>query len=95
MRPREQSAPRVERLAPKLLEISHSLHANPELGFEEHHAHEVLTAAIEDEGLSVERGAYDLSTAFDTRAGTDGPTIAVCCEIRRSSGNRSCPVATM
>ena len=70
----------VERLAPKLLEISHSLHANPELGFEEHHAHEVLTAAIEDEGLSVERGAYDLSTAFDTRAGTDGPTIAVCCE---------------
>ena len=70
----------VERLTPKLLEISHSLHANPELGFEEHHAHEVLTAAIEDEGLSVERGAYDLSTAFDARVGTDGPTIAVCCE---------------
>ena len=70
----------VERLTPKLLEISHSLHANPELGFEEHHAHEVLTTAIENEGLSVERGAYDMSTAFDARVGTDGPTIAVCCE---------------
>ena len=70
----------VERLTPKLLEISHSLHANPELGFEEHHAHEVLTAAIEDEGLAVERGAYEMSTAFDARAGTGGPTIAVCCE---------------
>ncbi len=70
----------VERLSSKLLEISHSLHANPELGFEEHHGHEILTSAIESEGLSVERGAYDLSTAFDARAGTGGPTIAVCCE---------------
>ena len=70
----------VERLTPKLLEISHSLHANPELGFEEHHAHEVLTGAIEEEGLSVARGAYDMSTAFDARFGTSGPTIAVCCE---------------
>jgi len=70
----------VERLTPKLLEISHSLHANPELGFEEHHAHEVLTDAIESEGLPVDRGAYDMSTAFDARVGTSGPTIAVCCE---------------
>lgn len=70
----------VERLTPKLLEISRSLHANPELCFEEHHAHEVLTSAIEDEGLAVERSAYDLATAFDARAGGDGPTVAVCCE---------------
>lgn len=70
----------VERLAPKLLEISHSLHANPELGFEEHHAHEILTDAIEGEGLTVHHGAYDMSTAFDARVGSSGPTIAVCCE---------------
>ena len=70
----------IERLTPKLLEISHSLHANPELGFEEHHAHEILTNAIEEEGLAVERGAYEMSTAFDARAGTSGATIAVCCE---------------
>ena len=70
----------VERLTPQLLDISHSLHANPELGFEEHHAHEVLSAALEDEALSVDRGAYELPTAFAARAGTRGPAIAVCCE---------------
>ncbi len=38
------------------------------------------TDAIESEGLPVDRGAYDMSTAFDARVGTSGPTIAVCCE---------------
>ncbi len=70
----------IDRLAPTLIEASHSIHANPELNFEEHHAHEVLTGILEDEGLSVDRGAYDLPTAFDARAGSEGPTIAVCCE---------------
>lgn len=70
----------IERLTPRLLEVSHSIHANPELNFEEHHAHEVLTGVLEDEGLPVERGAYGMPTAFDARAGADGPTIAICCE---------------
>ncbi len=70
----------IERLTPMLLEISHSIHENPELNFEEHHAHEVLTATLESEGLSVQRFAYEMDTAFDARVGTTGPTIAVCCE---------------
>ena len=70
----------IERLTPALLEISHSIHENPELNFEEHHAHEVLTALLEAEGLAVTRSAYDMATAFDARVGTAGPTIAVCCE---------------
>ncbi len=70
----------IERLSPTLLEISHEIHAHPELNFEEHFAHELLTGAIADEGLTVESGAYDMPTAFDARVGTGGPTIAVCCE---------------
>ncbi|MEM8707880.1 MAG: M20 family metallopeptidase [Actinomycetota bacterium] len=71
----------IERLTPTLLEVSHSIHANPELNFEEHHAHEVLTGVLEDQGLGVERGAYDMPTAFESRVGTDdGPTVAVLCE---------------
>lgn len=71
----------IERLTPALLEVSHSIHANPELNFDEHHAHEVLTGVLEDEGVDVERGAYDMPTAFDARVGTaDGPTVAVLCE---------------
>ena len=71
----------IDRLTPTLLEVSHSIHANPELNFEEHHAHDTLTGVLEDEGLSVERGAYDMATAFESRVGADdGPTVAVLCE---------------
>ncbi len=70
----------IERLAPTLIEVSHSIHDNPELNFEEHHAHQVLTKAIEDSGLSVDRGSHDMATAFDARVGSVGPTVAVCCE---------------
>lgn len=70
----------IDRLAPTLIEVSRSIHANPELNFEEHHAHELLTGVIEDEGWTVARGAYDLPTAFDARIGSEGPTIGICCE---------------
>ncbi|MFT5200764.1 MAG: amidohydrolase [Candidatus Aldehydirespiratoraceae bacterium] len=70
----------IERLTPTLLEISHEIHANPELNFEEHFAHEMLTGVLADEGLDVERGAYGMPTAFDARVGSQGPTVAVCCE---------------
>ncbi len=71
----------IERLTPALLDLSHSIHANPELNFEEHHAHETLTGVLEDNGIDADRGAYDMPTAFDARVGsTDGPTVAVLCE---------------
>ena len=35
---------------------------------------------LEDEGLEVERSAFDLDTAFVARAGRTGPHIAVICE---------------
>ncbi|HEX7131839.1 MAG TPA: amidohydrolase [Iamia sp.] len=70
----------VDRLADTLLAVSHDIHAHPEVLFEEHHAHDVLTRVLEDEGLAVERSAYGLETGFAARAGTDGPLIAVCCE---------------
>ncbi len=70
----------VDRLADVLLDVSHQIHANPELGFEEHFAHDLLTGILADEGLPVERGAYGLDTAFTARAGSEGPTIAVLCE---------------
>ena len=70
----------VDRLADTLVEASHQIHARPELGFEEQYASDVLASILEGEGLDVERGAFGLDTAFAARAGTGGPTIAVCCE---------------
>ncbi|HCV33527.1 MAG TPA: hypothetical protein DGF10_02575 [Acidimicrobiaceae bacterium] len=71
---------RVDELASILVEASHSIHSNPELNFEEHHAHELLTGILESQGLRVERGACGLSTAFRSDVGEEGPIIAVLCE---------------
>lgn len=73
-------AEEVDRRGAVLVEVSHRIHANPELRFEEHFAHDLLTSILEGEGLEVERGAFGLETAFAARAGTTGPTVAVLCE---------------
>jgi amidohydrolase len=60
--------------------LSLAIHANPELGFEEHAAHDLLTGFFEERGFSVSRGICDLPTAFRAAAGSGSPTIAVFCE---------------
>jgi amidohydrolase len=70
----------VDHHADRLLEVSHEIHANPELCFEEHAAHRLLSDELERARLPVTRGAYDLPTAFDARVGAEGPAVAVLCE---------------
>ena len=70
----------VDRRADLLVDASHQLHAHPELAFEEHFAHELLTGILEADGLPVERHAYGLETAFAARSGREGPNVAVLCE---------------
>ncbi|MFM8002422.1 MAG: hypothetical protein ACKPAJ_08440, partial [Actinomycetota bacterium] len=71
----------IDRRSSDLVEISRQIHAHPETNFEEHFAHKILTDYIADQKLSVERGAYDLDTAFDVSVkGGAGPTVAVLCE---------------
>jgi amidohydrolase len=70
----------VEARAAVLVDASHQIHAHPELNYEEHFAHDLLTSVLVGEGLAVEEHAFGLETAFVARAGTSGPTIAVLCE---------------
>ena len=70
----------VDALAPTLLEVSHAIHANPELAFEEHFAADLLTRTVEQRGIDVQRGAYGLQTAFEAAFGSGGPTIAILAE---------------
>jgi amidohydrolase len=70
----------VDERAEKLRAAARELHAHPELGFDEHHAHDVLTDLLEGDGLEVDRGAFGLPTAFRSRAGETGPSVAVLCE---------------
>ncbi len=77
---KEEVIAEVDRWAPTLLDVSHRLHARPELAFAEHYAHDLLTEVIEGAGVHVERGAFGLDTAFRATAGEQGPTIGVFCE---------------
>jgi amidohydrolase len=70
----------VDRLTPLLLDCSHRIHSNPELGFEERIAHDTLSDALESTGLTVERHALGVDTAFRATAGREGPCIAVLLE---------------
>src|SRR6478736_3156534 len=70
----------VDRRADTLIAASHAIHDHPEENFAEHHAHDLLTGLLEEEGLAVERHAYGLDTAFSARAGSGGPTVAVLLE---------------
>ncbi len=77
---KERIAAEVERLGSVLVDASRQIHAHPELGYEEHFAHDLLTSILEGEGLAVERGARGIKTAFEARAGDEGPLVAVLCE---------------
>jgi metal-dependent amidase/aminoacylase/carboxypeptidase family protein len=52
---------------------------NPELGFQEYHAHDVLTRFLNEAGFDVDR-KYKLDTAFRAVYGDGKPHIAVLCE---------------
>jgi len=73
---------RIDDLSDTLLSVSHDIHANPELAFEEHHAAGLLCDTLETEGLQAERGVFTLETAFESRLATrgDGPTVAILAE---------------
>ena len=77
---KDRLAAEIDKRSDVLIDASHQIHEHPELCYEEHFAHDLLTGLLETENLDVERGAFDLDTAFIARAGTSGPTIAVLCE---------------
>ncbi|MAG04033.1 MAG: amidohydrolase [Acidimicrobiaceae bacterium] len=77
---RQRVLGKVDDLADTLISASHQIHAQPELGFSEHFAHELLTGVLEAEGMDVVRSAYGLETAFEASAGSRGPLVAVLCE---------------
>ena len=72
----------VDTVAQKLIDVSHAIHARPELAFEEHFACETLTSTLRDQALPVETGVYTLPTAFESTINPDrdGPTVAVLAE---------------
>lgn len=63
-----------------LIELSHRIHAHPELGFAEHRASAWLCEWLSDAGFSVQRGICKLPTAFCARAGSGPLHVGICAE---------------
>lgn len=77
---KERTKGTLEGRAGGLVELSHAIHARPELAFEETYAAERLCEVLSDSGMAVESGICDLPTAFSARIG-DGPlVVAICAE---------------
>ncbi|MBA2531777.1 MAG: M20 family metallopeptidase [Nocardioidaceae bacterium] len=71
---------RVDELAPRLLELSHALFADPELAYQEVRSAARCADLLEDGGFDVEREAYGLPTAFAARSGDSGRHVVICAE---------------
>jgi len=72
----------IDSLADTLLHVSRSIHARPELAFNEHHACALLCDTAEAAGLPVRRSVYGLETAFVAEVSTTrpGPRVALLAE---------------
>ncbi len=66
--------------ARSLIDLSHRIHANPELCFEEEKSSAWVAEILEGGGFAVDMGVCDLPTAFVATAGSGPLTIAICAE---------------
>jgi amidohydrolase len=64
----------------RLVDLSHRIHAHPELGFEEERAAAWLCETLADAGFAVARGVGGLPTAFTARRGSGPLHVAFCAE---------------
>ncbi len=79
---KQQVADYIDGIADMLIQTSLTLHANPEIAFEEYQSAAMLADVAEEYGFQVQRGVAGLETAFLAEStGTDpGPTIAFLAE---------------
>ena len=80
MQAKQRAGEYVQSISDLLIDISHQIWEQPELAFEERHAHDLLCRTLSEVGLETQPHAYGLETAFQASAGTEGPEIAVICE---------------
>lgn len=64
----------------ELYQISSEIWHNPELAYEEHRAHSILTSYLEKKGFIVVRAYAGVSTAFRATFGRGQPNVCVLCE---------------
>jgi len=71
---------RLETARESLIELSHQIHAHPELGWQEEKASAWVADLLDEAGFTVNRGVCDLPTALSARFGSGPLHIAFCAE---------------
>jgi len=71
---------RVDGAHEALVDLSHRIHATPELGFEEEQASRWTAEMLDAGGFRVEHGVHGLPTAFRARVGSGPLHVAICAE---------------
>ncbi|MFE2914251.1 M20 family metallopeptidase [Kitasatospora indigofera] len=64
----------------EVVALSHSLHAEPELAYEEHRSARKIADLLEGRGFEVTRGVCELPTAFTATAGRGELVVGICVE---------------
>ena len=72
----------TERLRPQLIQLSHSIHDEPEIGFQEFKSSAKICDFLEKQGFETERGYCDLPTSFKAvkKGSGKGPVVAFLAE---------------
>lgn len=81
----EAVRPYVGQVEPELIDVSHAIHANPQVRFQETFASQRLADVLTSHGFAVEPGIAKMPTAFVARVDRPdspdgGPTVAIFCE---------------
>ena len=80
MNAKDGARERFDAVRESLIDLSHRIHAHPELGFEEERASAWLSESLTDAGFEVESGVCELPTAFIARRGSGPLHLAICAE---------------
>ena len=70
----------VRRRSTDLVELSHAIHAEPELAFAEHRSCAKTQALVAERGFEITAAAGGLDTAFRADFGSGPLTVGVCAE---------------
>lgn len=77
---KQHAADAVATASGRLVELSHRIHAHPELAFEETRASAWVAEALADAGFDVEHGCCELPTAVRATVGTGPLHVGICAE---------------
>ena len=80
MTSRDTATGAIKSASNALVELSHFIHKNPELGYEEFKSADAVASAAKAAGFDVETGIAGLATAFRATKGSGELNIVFCAE---------------